>query len=1089
MKPCTLTRLVVVVLLALGFAQAHAAPPSGSLRVENGDFGDLSGLTAVGAGWHAGVPHGWESTAKDTSYSVRSEGSQTAPVCNLSQLGFLLQEAGTLTDASEVVLEFDVADAFSQKGTYTYGGFGSVRHHASFDFDEQSAQATADSWSARVRIGAALLDGNRQPLVHREFRGGVRQKLTARNVPAGTKVIMEFWMTGNTLPALDNVTITTRPVAATPPPGQPQTINGGSSPPRGFLRLVNGDFSDLAGLSSTRGEGWYDGVPTGWQATMSDAPYAVKVTDDSKTPICNVSQLGSLLQEAGTLTEASDLVLRFDVSDVWMRDAVLSAALLDANGTKLAESTCPAQRGHTLVAADVPAGTTVFVRFAAVDSAPGLQNVSVTSLPAGAWAASHQHAAANAAEPGVMGDLDAAFHNPPNLHRIIQFSRHDGAVLPIARMREAGIGGVMLFMSGHNYLRDEDAWSNLETTIRRAKEAGMRVWVADDNGFPSGQAGGLVVAANPAYELRVLTPVIQRGQGPKNIRVDLPSSAEKFVSAMIYPEQDGQPVYAAGVPATVADKHVEATGLAGPWVLQAFALKVNNDAGSPAAGTASQFGGTGHYPNLLDAAAMETFVDVTHAEYVRRLGSLTNQIDVFYTNEPHLGTTWHAGGARPGGEVFLPWVADLPQRFRKDHGYDLMPFLPALFGGTGDEARLVRRHFYQTVGNIFADNYSGRIARWAEAHGVRSGGHLLLEERMDCHVAGYGDFFQVLQRQLIPGCDVAMPDPGDYWNFWMPRLIASAAQLQDHELVSVLIDPIVDRQTMTLQPSPEFMLRFINMAALMGANQFTSYMFWDRYPPDVYRQFNETVGRLGVMLKGARNASSIAMYYPIETFQSLHVPSPKVFGEWLKDQPEAAAGHETQENVVRTLYRTGYDFSWLDADAVVRAEIRDGRLVIGAHAYTSVIMPRVELLPLAVLQKLQRFEAAGGKVLWVDRLPRLGDTPAEHAQIRTAVAASRVISPHEVVANLGPAFPEDFRLRLDGKPEGLFITRWLQQGRRVNFVVNAAYEPLTATLRLDSQPDGTLWVYDPADGSIATREASGSLTLEPNSSVFLIEQP
>lgn len=1089
MKPCTLTRLVVFFLLALGLAQASAAAPSGLLRVENGDFRDLSGLTAVGAGWYKGVPRGWESTAKDTSYSVRSEGSQTAPVCNLSQLGFLLQEAGTLTEASDVVLEFDVADVFLQKGTYTYGGFGSVRHHGSFDFNDQAALAPGDTWSARVRIGAALLDGNHQPLVYGEFRGGVRQKLTARNVPAGTKVIVEFWMTGATLPALDNVTITTRPVEASPPPAQLPLVNGRSSPPRGSLRLVNGDFCDLAGLSSTRGEGWHDGVPTGWRAATIDAPYAVKVLGKPKAPICNVSQLGFLLQEAGSVTEAADVVLRFDVSDVWMSGAMLSAALLDANGTKLAESTFPAQRGHTLVAAAVPAGTTVFVRFAAVESAPGLQNVSVTNLPAGAWAASRQHAAANATAPGVMGDLDAAFRNPPNLHRIIQFSRHDGAVLPIARMREAGIGGVMLFMSGHQYLRDEEAWNNLETTIRLAKEAGMQVWVADDNGFPSGQAGGLVVAANPAHELRVLTPVIQRGQGSENISIDLPSTADKFVSAMLYPEEDGQPVYAAGVPATVSDKHVAATGLTEPWVLQAFALKVNNDAGSPAMGTASQFGGTGHYPNLLDAAAMERFVETTHAEYARRLGSLTNQIDVFYTNEPHLGTTWHAGGARPGGEVFLPWVADMPQRFRNDHGYDLMPFLPALLGGTSDEARLVRRHFYQTVGNIFADNYTGRIARWAEEHGLRSGGHLLLEERMDAHVAGYGNFFQALQRQQIPGCDVAMPDAGDYWNFWMPRLVASAAQLQDRELVSVLIDPIVDRQTMTLQPSPEFMLRFINMAALMGANQFTSYVFWDRYPADVYRRFNETVGRLGVMLKGARNASSVAMYYPIETFQSLHVPSPKVFGDWLKEQPEVAAGHETQENVARTLYQRGYDFSWLDADAVLRAEIRDGRLVIGPHAYTSIIMPRVDLLPLAVLEKLQQFEAAGGKVLWVDRLPRLGDTPNEHAQVRAAVAASRVMSPEEAMATLGPAFPNDFRLRLDAKPEGLFITRWLQQGRRVNFVVNAAYEPLTAALRLEGQPGGTLWVYDPADGSIATREATGSLTLAPNSSLFLIEHP
>jgi hypothetical protein len=56
-------------------------------------------------------------------------------------------------------------------------------------------------------------------------------------------------------------------------------------------------------------------------------------------------------------------------------------------------------------------------------------------------------------------------------------------------------------------------------------------------------------------------------------------------------------------------------------------------------------------------------------------------------------------------------------------------------------------------------------------------------------------------------------------------------------------------------------------------------------------------------------------------------------------------------------------------------------------------------------------------------------------------------------------------------------------------VVNAAYSPLSATIRLEGKPSGTLWVYNPADGSIAVREASGSLTLEGNTSLFLIEQP
>ena len=89
----------------------------------------------------------------------------------------------------------------------------------------------------------------------------------------------------------------------------------------------------------------------------------------------------------------------------------------------------------------------------------------------------------------------------------------------------------------------------------------------------------------------------------------------------------------------------------------------------------------------------------------------------------------------------------------------MLPFLPALFGGNSDEARLVRRHYFQTVGNIFTQNYPGRIARWADTNGVRSGGHLLLEEHMDSHVIGYGNFFQAMKEQQIPGCDVPMPDP------------------------------------------------------------------------------------------------------------------------------------------------------------------------------------------------------------------------------------------------------------------------------------------------------------------------------------------
>jgi hypothetical protein len=88
-------------------------------------------------------------------------------------LEFLLQEAGTLTDASDVVLQFDVTSP----------------------------------WPSGAKLGAALLDGNRQPLVTGEFESGTGQKLVAKEVPAGTKLVVEFWALAGTTPALDNVSI------------------------------------------------------------------------------------------------------------------------------------------------------------------------------------------------------------------------------------------------------------------------------------------------------------------------------------------------------------------------------------------------------------------------------------------------------------------------------------------------------------------------------------------------------------------------------------------------------------------------------------------------------------------------------------------------------------------------------------------------------------------------------------------------------------------------------------------------------------------------------------------------------------------
>ena len=87
--------------------------------------------------------------------------------------------------------------------------------------------------------------------------------------------------------------------------------------------------------------------------------------------------MGFLRQNVGTLAKASDVVLTFDVSEPWAAGAVLNAAILDGNFVPLAGGDFSAGAKQTLVAKQVPAGTSIIIAFQAAKLTPGLDNVSV----------------------------------------------------------------------------------------------------------------------------------------------------------------------------------------------------------------------------------------------------------------------------------------------------------------------------------------------------------------------------------------------------------------------------------------------------------------------------------------------------------------------------------------------------------------------------------------------------------------------------------------------------------------------------------------------------------------------------------------
>ena len=174
---------------------------------------------------------------------------------------------------------------------------------------------------------------------------------------------------------------------------------------QGRLEVVNGDFSDLSGLTPGN-DGWYSGMPKGW--TGSGDNYAVNSKEGATPPTCNPSRLGRLRQQVGTLDKTADVVLTFDVSDVFNGETVLKASILDGEQHQLASGEFTDGASQMLVAQRVPAGTVITILFQATQSTPGLDNVSVAVREPGSTAS-------GAAQPRAVADAPitvAAYYYP-----------------------------------------------------------------------------------------------------------------------------------------------------------------------------------------------------------------------------------------------------------------------------------------------------------------------------------------------------------------------------------------------------------------------------------------------------------------------------------------------------------------------------------------------------------------------------------------------------------------------------------------------------------------------------------------------------
>ncbi len=593
------------------------------------------------------------------------------------------------------------------------------------------------------------------------------------------------------------------------------------------------------------------------------------------------------------------------------------------------------------------------------------------------------------------------FQNPPPAYRPLPI-RHSGALRDknaMGWLRARRGGGYVLDAGGNKtpagddvvngetfinptYLQIPQNFRKLETLIRKLKSEGRQAWIYDEYAYPSGSAGGLVLASNPGHAAKVLSCRFFK-EGDEIIPKE---GASVFYCVALPQKSRGLDLSRAEDLTDEAREESFVFDESGSWKICLFEIGFSD-------------AWKGHNMsrrllNVLDRDAVSCFIETTHDQYARQLGPLLKQVDAFFTDEPQFGSAefWGRSG-RKEADPAVQWTDELISAFEKKTGYPLQTALPALFMDVGDMTAKYRYDFYDVQSDLMAENYFGQIQDWCHAHGTRSSGHMLLEESLLFHVMFSGSAFKNWAREDLPGMDLlgAMPYRSMAFH-WEPekltfkedlscKMVSSVAHLMDKP--GVFSESFATAEDATLRD----VLGSTGWQFSEGITHQFTYTIQNNFSAKEYAAYSDFAGRLALFARRGVPVSEIAVLAPeASVWAAYNPPGGNGFERYFKDNRQASEIDDGFRRVCQTLLASQKQFECISEQLLVQAGVRDGRLKIGSMSFSTLILPEMHFIAPGVLEKLDEFAASGGMIQFV------GTLPGQDAELGTSSKVEKLVN-------------------------------------------------------------------------------------------------
>ncbi len=696
-------------------------------------------------------------------------------------------------------------------------------------------------------------------------------------------------------------------------------------------------------------------------------------------------------------------------------------------------------------------------------------------------------------------DIQRRFEQPPDDARMIvrwwwfgPAVTKAGLEAEMKRMKEGGIGGFEVQPTYPLALDDEKAGiKNLKFlspeflemlgfTAQKARELGLRMDLTLGSGWPYG--GPQFSASEAAGRLRTTTAAIKAGQ--KSVPVPATRGGQKVFAAFIGPLKN---VPAGNNPfkeVPISDDAAQLPDdLGGATQITFFiAGQTGMQVKRPA------FGAEGNVIDHYSPAVVAKFIKEIAEPEVRACGA----------NPPY---SIFCDSLEVGGE---DWTPNFLDEFQKRRGYDLRPYLPALFNNIGPKTAEIRHDWGKTITEIFNDYFVRDLAKWAKVNCTRF------------RIQAYG----TPPATLTSYASADLPEgEGHVWNaFQETRWASSASHLLGRQITS--------SETWTWLHSPIFRATPLDMKAeadlhvLQGVNQFighgwpytppsVAYPGWRFYASAVFDDKNpwwlvmpdvtKYLQRVCSAMREGQPANDVALYLANSDAWASFTPGRVAMNKEISTH----LGRE----IVPTILASGFNLDFFDDGLLdLRGKVEGGALAFGDLKYKVVVLAGVERIPPATLRKLEEFAKGGGILIATRRIPTLAPGFAATADDQKTVReiAQRLFKDPgapglflESESGLGAALAK--RLAPDVKlepaaPEVGFVHR-KTDAADIYFLANTSNAPkrVKATFRVKGVQ---VERWDPVTGRIAAESAEPSengtsvaLELEPyGSQIFVLSK-